>query len=150
MSGHHQPEAATALVRHYDDMTAVDLGQLVRLSLDPVLVPAGFQTGQCGYGNEGFQVIFCAPYAEFRQRHPRLPQARHQEGNDICVDLVVDVWADGTLGRLDLETTSVEQTLLHIGMVSDSEAVAQVVGRTLADSLPVIEAALRRLFGNPD
>ena len=151
MIEHHQREAAALPVRHNDDMAAVGLGQLVGLSLDPVLVPAGFQKGQCGHDSEGnVQIIFCAPYADFSRRHPRLPQASLQEENDTCVDLVVDVGADGTLERLDLETTSVERTLLHAGMVADSEAVSQAVGRSLAESLPVIEAALRRLFGNPD
>lgn len=140
------------LVRHYDDMAAaaVDLGRLVRLSLDPVLVPAGFQGGQGGGDSEGnVQVIFCAGHDEFSRRYSRLPQANQQEPGGTCIDLVVDVWADGTLARLDLEGPSVEETLFHAGLVADSDAVSQVRGRSLAEGLPVIEAALRRLFGDP-
>lgn len=132
-------------------MAAVDPGSLVRLSLDPVLVPAGCQGGQCGGDSEGnVQVIFCARHDEFSRRYSRLPQANQQEQGGTCVDLVVDVWADGALGRLDLEGTSVEETLLHAGMVADSEAVSQMGGRSMSESLPVIEAALRRLFGDPN
>lgn len=131
-------------------MAAVDPERLVRLSLDPVLVPLGFQGGQCGRDSEGnFEVIFCAPYDEFGRRFPQLPQANRPEEGGTCVDLVMDVLADGTLGRLDLEGTSVEVTLLRAGMTADSEAVSRAVGRSAAESLPVIEAALRRLFGDP-
>ena len=132
-------------------MAAVDLGRLVTISLDPVLVPAGFQAGQGGDGSEGdVQIIFCAPHDEFSRRYPRLPQAIRPEEGVTCVDLVLDVWADGTLGRLDLEGTSIEETLLRAGMVADSAAVARVLGRPMVESLPVIEAALRRLFADPD
>ncbi len=138
-------------MRHYDDVAAVDRGRLVSLALDPVLVPAGFQGGQCGDDSEGdVQVIFCAGHDEFSRRYPRLPQANPHEQGGTCVDLVLDVWADGTLGRLHLEGFSVEETLLHAGMPADSEAVSQVVGLPVAESLPVIEAALRRLFGEPN
>jgi len=131
-------------------MAAVDPGRLVKLSLDPVLVPAGFQGGQCGDDSEGnVQVIFCAGHDEFSRRYWRLPQASQQEQGGTCVDLVVDVWADGTLCRLDLEGTSIQETLLHAGMVADSETVSQLSGRSMAESLPVIEAALKRLFGDP-
>lgn len=131
-------------------MTAVGLGQLATLSLDPVLVPAGFQGGQCGDDGEGdVQVVFCAPHDEFGRRHAQLPQARDPEPGRICVDLVLDVWADGTLARVDLEGMSLENTLLRVGMVADSQAVAQACGRPLADSLPVIAASLTRLLGDP-
>jgi hypothetical protein len=130
-------------------MAASDLGRLVRRSLDPVLVPAGFQEGQGGDDGEGSaQVIFCTGYDEFNRRYSGLPQANQQEESAICVDLVVDVRCDGTLDRLDLEGISVAETLLQAGLVADSEAVSQLRGRSVADSLPVIEVALRRLFGS--
>ena len=127
----------------------MDLGGLVTQSLDPVLVPAGFQRGQGGAGAGGdVQVIFCTAHDDFSRRYPRLPQADRQR-DGACVDLVVDARADGTLARLDLEDTSVEQTLLHCGLVADSAAVSRAGGRPLAESLPVLEAALRRLFADP-
>ena len=138
-------------MRHYGGMAAKGLGSLVGLSLDPVLVPAGFQAGQCGDDGEGsVQVIFCAEHDEFSRRYPRLPQANQQEQGGACVDLVLDAWADGTLSRLDLEGTSIEETLLHAGMVRNSKAVSQLGGRPLAEGLPVVAAALRRLFGDPN
>ena len=152
MSGRRGQTPSTVLVGHYGDMTAaaVDLGRLVTFSLDPVLEPAGFQAGQCGGDSEGnVQVIFCAGHDEFSRRYSRLPQANQQEPGGTCVDLVIDVWADGTLARLDLEGPSIEKTLIHVGLVADSDAVSQVGGRSIAESLPVIEAALRRLFGDP-
>lgn len=127
----------------------MDPGRLVTRSLDPVLVPAGFLPGQGGAGLEGdVQVIFCTAHDELSRRYSRLPQASPQPPG-ACVDLVVEARADGTLARLDLEDTSLEQTLLHAGLVADGAAVSQVGGRPLGEGLPVIEAALRRLFGDP-
>lgn len=131
-------------------MGAVRTGRLVSAVLDPVLVPAGFQGGQYGEGGDDqerdAQVIFCAGHDEFSDRHSGLPQANQQESGGTCVDLVVEVRADGTLARLDFEGTSLEETLRRVGLVADSEAVARVGGRPMTESLPVIEAALRRLF----
>lgn len=92
------------------------------------------------------QIIFCAGHDEFSDRYPQLPQSNHEESGGTCVDLVVAVRADGTLAGLDLEGTSIKETLRHIGLMADSEAVARVEGRSVTESLPVIEAALRRLF----
>lgn len=78
------------------------------------------------------QVIFCAGHDEFNRRHSRLPQANQQEQGVTCVDLVLDVRADGTLGHLYLEGISIEETQLDAGMVTDSEAVSQVGGRPIA------------------
>jgi hypothetical protein len=137
---------------HYDDMGAVRTGRLLSAVLDPVLVPAGFQGGQYGEGGEDrdgdAQITFCAGHDEFSARHSRLPQANQQEPGGTCVDLTVEVRADGTLARLDLEGTSIEKTLRHVGLVADSEAVAKVVGLSMNESLPIIEAALGRLFDN--
>ena len=132
-------------------MEAVDPGRLVTLLLDPVLLASGFQAGQCGGDREGnVQVTFCARHDEFSRRYPGLPQARQDEPDAICVDLVLDASAEGTLVRLDLEGTSLEHTLLRAGLVADGEAVADMDGRPLTESLPVIEAALRRLFADPN
>ncbi|KAA1424112.1 hypothetical protein [Nocardioides antri] len=131
-------------------MGAVRTGRLVSAVLDPVLVPAGFQAGQYGEGGDDrdgdAQIIFCAGHEEFSIRHSRLPQANQQEPGGTCVDLVVEVRADGTLAGLDLEGTSIEETLRHVGLTADSEAVAKVEGLSMTKGLPVIEAALRRLF----
>lgn len=131
-------------------MGVVGAGRLVSLSLDPVLVPAGFLSAQ--YGEDGAgngQVIFCAAHDEFSRRHPLLPQANAQQQVGTCVDLVIDVQADGTLGRLDLEGVSVAQTLHHAGLGTDGEEVAGLDGRPIAEGLPVLAAALTRLFGEP-
>ena len=129
-------------------MTTEGIGRLVSRALDPVLVPEGFQGGQHGDDREGdVQIIFCAAHDDFSRRHPHLPQANQQQHAGTCVDLVVDIWADGTLVRLDLEGTSVAATLRHAGLVEEGEAVEQLRGRAVVESLPVIEPALRRLFG---
>jgi hypothetical protein len=131
-------------------MGALRTGRLVSAALDPVLIPAGFQAGQFGEGGEDreedAQIIFCAEHDEFSARHSRLPQANQQQPGGTCVDLVVNVRADGTLAGLDLEGTSLEETLRRVGLATDGEAVAKVEGRALAESLPVIEGALRCLF----
>lgn len=143
-------EYARALcIAHHEGMGSVGIGRLVSLALDPVLMPAGFQGGQ--YGDDGagdLQIIFCAPHDEFSLRHGHLPPANQQQPDGTCVDLVVDIWADGTLGRLDLEGTSLAETLRGVGLLAHEDAVARVDGRLVAEGLPAIEAALRRLFGN--
>ena len=129
-------------------MGAMGSGRLVSLSLDPVLAPAGFLAG--AYGDDGagtVQVLFCAAHDEFSRRHPRLPQANAQEQIGTCVDLVIDVQADGTLGRLDLEGLSLAETLHRTGLVADGDEVAELDGRPMAEALPVLAAALKRLLG---
>lgn len=131
-------------------MGAVRTGRLVGAALNPVLVPAGFQAGQYGEGGDDLdrdtQVIFCAAADKFSARYPTLPQADQQGAGGACVDLVIEVQADGMLLRLDLEGTSIESTLRHVGLVTEAEDVSRVKGRPLDESIPVIEAALRRLF----
>jgi hypothetical protein len=121
--------------------------------LDAVLVPAGFQGGQYGEGGEDgegdAQIIYCAAHDEFSDRYPWLPQANQQEAGGTCVDLVVDVRADDTLDGLDLEGTSVADTLRHAGLVADADAVAGLKGHSMIQGLPVIAAALTRLFQGP-
>lgn len=63
---------------------------------------------------------------------------------------MVDLWADGTLGRLDLEETSLGETLRHTGLVADGDSVARTIGSPMVESLPVIEGALRRLLAETD
>ena len=129
-------------------MTTEGIGRLVSRALDPVLVPAGFQGGQYGDDRGGdIQIIFCAAHDDFSRRHPQLPQANQQQRDGTCVDLVADIGSDGAVGRLDLEGTSVAETLRHVGLVEDGEAVARLTGCAVVDGLPVIEVALRRLFG---
>jgi hypothetical protein len=144
-----------ALMRQDEGMGAVRTGRLVSAALDPVLVPAGFQAGQYGEGgvdlDRDTQVVFCAAADDFSARYPTLPQANQQGPDGGCVDLVIEVQADGTLIRLDLEETSIERTLRHVGLMTVAEDVARVDGCPLDESIPVIEAALRRLFNaNPD
>jgi hypothetical protein len=127
------------------------VGHLVSEALDPVLVPAGFAAGQ--YGDEGVepragrQVIFCAAHDKLSDRYPRLPQANAQEREvGACIDLVIEVDRDDRISFVDLEGPSLEETLRDVGQVADAQAVAAVVGGALADGLPVIEAALRRML----
>ncbi len=131
-------------------MGAVRSGRVVKDVLDPVLTPAGFREGQWGTGGDGregdTQVLYCAGHDGFSDRFPRLPQANQQAPGRACVDLVVEVRADQTLGRLDLEAIPVGETLRHVGLVADGQAVTKVIGRSMNESLPVIAAALKRLF----
>ncbi len=125
-------------------------GRVVKDTLDPVLTPAGFREGQYGRGGDGStgdaQVLYCGGHDGFSDRYPRLPQANQQAPGGTCVDLVVEVGADGTLGRLDLEGIPVAETLRHVGLVAHGQAVAKLTGRSMTESLPVIAAALKRLF----
>ena len=131
-------------------MTAARSGRLVTSALDPVLVAAGFQSGQDGEGGDArggcVQVVYCAGHDEFSVRYPLLPQAHQQEPGGTCVDLVVEVRDDGTLGRLDLEETSVEETLRHAWLISDGRAVGTLHGRSITEALPVIADALQHVF----
>ncbi len=117
-------------------------------ALEPVVVPAGFNPPQLGDDELDVvtQIIFCAPHDVFSARHPRLPQANQQAAGGACVDLVIDVRADGTLARIDLEELTVAATLRHVGLVTEGDALALVEGRPLSESLPVVEAALRQVF----
>lgn len=127
------------------------MGRLISAALDPVLLAAGFQAPHYSDGGEdaqrGTQFIFCAAHDQFSARHPRLPQADQQEPGGTCVDLIIDVRADGTLASFDLEGISIEETLRHVGLVTESRALATTRGRSLNEALPIVEAALRRLFG---
>ncbi len=120
---------------------------LVRGALDPVLVPAGFLAGQ---GDEdpdgGGQVIFCIGHDELSDRYPHLPQAHQQDPYGTCDDLVVDVWPNGTLGGLRLETSTLAATLRHVGLGEEGAGVEAVTGRAVAEAVPVVAAALERLF----
>jgi hypothetical protein len=131
-------------------MGAVRSGRVIKAVLDPLLMPAGFQEGQCGTGGDGregdVQVLYCAGHDGFSDRYPRLPQANQQAPGGTCVDLVVEVRADATLGRLDLEAMPVAETLRHVGLVADGQAVAKLTGRSMSESLPIIAGALKRLF----
>ncbi|MDR7251056.1 hypothetical protein J2X46_000028 [Nocardioides sp. BE266] len=129
-------------------MSSSDAIGLVCAALDPVMVAAGFQAGQGGTtpADEG-QVIYCAGHDEFSERYPSLPQAHQQEPGGTCVDLVLDVWPGGRLGRMDLEAMSLAATLRHVGLTEDGDAVEAVAGVPVADALPVVAAALERLLG---
>ena len=82
-------------------MGTTPTGRLVSDALDPVLVPAGFQTGQYGEGVDA-QIIFCGGHDELSDRYPELPQARGTNDNEgfrerggsrtarVCMDLSVD------------------------------------------------------------
>ena len=126
-------------------------GRAVSAVLDPVLVPVGFAPGQYGAGGDDppapAQVVFCAAHDELSDRYPRLPQAGAQERDrGACIDLVVQVTADGSFDFLDLEAVPLRDTLRQVGLDADADAVAGVEGRPLLEGLPGVEAALRSLF----
>jgi hypothetical protein len=62
---------------------------------------------------------------------------------------VVEVRAEGTLGSLDLEGTPLADTLHHVGLATDGDTVARLMGHSMAECLPFIAAALTRLFHEP-
>jgi hypothetical protein len=116
-------------------------------ALDPVLVPAGFLAGQGGEDQDGGgQVIFCIGHDALSIRYPLLPQADPDGASGRCDDVVIDVGVGGTLDRIDLEAMSLVQTLRQVGLDDDADGVSQVIDRPVVDGLPVLEAALRRLF----
>jgi hypothetical protein len=58
-----------------------------------------------------------------------------------------DIGADGTFDRLDLEGTSIADTLRQVGLDAHADAVSRVRARPMAEGLRVLEAALGELFG---
>lgn len=128
-------------------MTAGVTARLVQEALDPVLVAAGFLAGQGGDAPDGSaQVIYCLAHDQLVRRHPMLPQAGSGDAPGRCDDLVVEIGADGSLHRLDLEQLSVVETLRRVGLEADAQAVATVVGRPCTEALPTVRTALGRLF----
>lgn len=131
-------------------MTAAGTARLVQEALDPMLVAAGFLAGQGGDAPDGSaQVIYCLAHDELVRRHPMLPQAGSGDAPGACDDLVVEIGMDGSLDRLDLEELPVVETLRRAGLVTDAEAVAAILGRPCAETLPTVRAALGRLFDVP-
>lgn len=92
------------------------------------------------------QVIFCAAHDQLSDHYPLLPQANAQaRGKGACIDMVLDS-TGGTLDTVDFEEESLPETLRLLGLETDAEAVATAVGRPLEEALPVLVAALSRLF----
>ena len=119
----------------------------MRSALDPVLVSVGFLAGQGDDQQDaGGQVIWCIRHEALTSRHPLLPQADTDDVPGRCDDLVIDVGADGTFDRLDLEGMSLADTLRQVGLDAHAEAVSRVRARPVADGLRVLDAALRELF----
>jgi hypothetical protein len=59
---------------------------------------------------------------------------------------VIEVSDAGTIAFFDLEGTALENTFARSGL-RRTHAVARREGHACTDSLPILEAALRRLFG---
>ena len=85
-------------------------------------------------------------HTELSSRYPLLPQADTDDAPGRCDDLVIDVGVKGTLDRLDLEGISLAETLRHVGLDADADAVSQANSRAGGEGLQVVEAALRRLL----
>ncbi|MDY7104730.1 MAG: hypothetical protein S0880_26395 [Actinomycetota bacterium] len=85
---------------------AGDVVEFAREVLEPVVVERGFSGGQGGLGGDGsVNLIYCASATELVRRWPRafelIPGA--DPGPQRCVDLMIEVTADGLLRRADLE-----------------------------------------------
>src|SRR5262245_23220338 len=102
-------------------------GGPVSAALDPVMVPAGFQAGQEGGGDDfgdRVQAIFCAGHDGLSDRYPWLPQSHAQESGGTCIDLVVELNRDGIVQFADLEELTLEETLSRVGRTEDAASVA--------------------------
>src|SRR5262245_7532014 len=135
-------------------MGSIADGRAVSTVLDPILTRSGFAGGQYGEGGEeqyaaGWQTTFCAGHDALSDRYPWLPQANTQPREaGACTDLIVET----TRGRFDLarmEHLSLEETLRAAGHADDAAAVSRVHGAELAEALPILAAALQRLFLTP-
>jgi hypothetical protein len=133
-------------------MGSLAAGRAVSAALDPVLTAAGFAGGQYGEGGGDqpgpWQIIFCAGHDDLSDRHPWMPQAnaqRHAEG--ACIDLVVHTTLDDRFDWADLEGLTLDETLRRVGNDDDANAVRAVHLTRLDTALPVLAAALARLFG---
>ena len=140
---HDRRAASTGRIGRVD---ASDSGVTVSEALDPVLVPRGFAAGQYGEGTEG-QVVFCAPFDDFSERYPHLPQShRQQRGTGACVDLVIDVDRDRGISSTDLKAYPIDETLRDLGLPAEAGALRAALAGPLESQLDGVGLALRMLF----
>jgi hypothetical protein len=119
--------------------------------LDPVLVDAGFLPAQ--YGGPPFEpssVTFCAAFDRFAARYGHLPQAQQQFGEGRCVDLIIEVDADDTVSRIDLEDHSLEETCRSLGRAHDADVVEVMIGTDVLDSAIALRPILVSLLSPSD
>ncbi len=132
----------------------------VAAALDPAFRETPFQPGQSGERLSGVpdlgqpswpsgpaSVIWCASYDELQQTHPRLPQA-HDQGNAPlgCVDFTVEIDADGTLSRADLEADSLSETFLMIGLDHEARVAVGLMGEPARDVCQVLPHLISTLL----
>ena len=128
---------------HYGRMTVLSFSDEVRAVTDPVVIPAGFASGQ----GEGSQVIFCAALDELAARFPRLPQVRElQPGTGACVDLVVNADDQMRLATVQLEGMPLEETLRQVGLAGRAVEVRNAMHGDRANGLHDLATALRDLL----
>lgn len=127
------------------------IGRDITNALDPVLVLAGFAAGQ-GVGPDDdlgapVGITYCAGHDAFSDRFPWMPQANEYERAErACIDLVIEVSAEGFVECIDLESFSVAETLLLTGRVDESRSVANFIGKQSTDVLAHLPGILDRLF----
>ncbi|WP_435746277.1 hypothetical protein [Nocardioides sp. SYSU DS0663] len=104
----------------------------------------GTSTGPLGPGS----VLWCAGYRDLQAGYPRLPQAHDQEehGDGSCVDVMIEVDADGRLSRADVETLSVGATFAELGDRVRAARADALLGADARTALPLLAELLRDLF----
>jgi hypothetical protein len=124
----------------------------VEAALNPVLTPAGFLEGARGVDerNERGGVLFCIGHDEFSDRYPWAPQADAQKrGTGGCIDLMIETNTD-TIEFIDLEAIPLEETLRRAGNAEEANRTAELIGRPVADALPILAGILQRVFDVSD
>jgi hypothetical protein len=128
---------------HDGGVTALGFSDEVTSLIDPVVVPRGFASGQ----GDGGQVIFCAAFDDVADRFPHLPQAdQQQRGVGACVDLVLTADDRMNLASVQLEGTSLEETLRQVGLDVRAIALREAMRGDRTHALAAVASAMRDLL----
>lgn len=139
------PEPGRALV----DDTTLAPARLVCAHLDGPLTAAGFAAGQVGAGATHADALFCADYAEFRTRNPRVaPDLDYGDDPGSCTDVTITV-ALGDPPRLHearQDGWAFDELLRDLGQDDLADRTAALTGRPLDEALPALVEAVRALY----
>jgi hypothetical protein len=99
---------------------------LVETHLEPVLVRAGFATGQWTVDDAG--VTFCAAAHDYIRRHPSLVDDSQQWDDAHCIDITIDGSVDGGITAFNVEFEPLADLLTRAGRGHghDSAALASI------------------------
>jgi hypothetical protein len=91
------------------------------------------------------QLGWCGSYDAFRHLYPYLPQSYgNQPGG--CVDLWVEIDADGLLAKVDFEGLSLAETYRRLQRPAEAEEVHGLIGLPAADLAPELARHLIQML----